>query len=181
MDKKSKFLKWVLAVGIVIVLNLFFNYTIALFYTSPNYDNYCGALEQKIVPITEEECISSGGAWSYTPYRPVPVSIAEKDIFAQDGYCDLYASCREEYDVARTEYQKNVFMILILLGTASIFSSFLFTAYEAVSLGISVGGVLSIVVGSLRYWSDAPDIIRVIILAIALGTLIWMGIKKIRD
>jgi hypothetical protein len=49
---------------------------------------------------------------------------------------------------------------------------------EVLALAFSWGGVLSLFIASLRYWSDANNILKVIILAIALGSLIWTAVKK---
>ena len=51
---------------------------------------------------------------------------------------------------------------------------------EAVSLGLSLGGVLSFVIGTIGYWSDLSDVLRVVVLGIALVALIYLGIKKVR-
>jgi len=53
--------------------------------------------------------------------------------------------------------------------------------YSAVAAGLSFGGVLSLVIASMRYWSSAHDATRLIILAVALGALIWIGIRKFKE
>jgi uncharacterized membrane protein len=41
--------------------------------------------------------------------------------------------------------------------------------------------VLTFIVASMRYWSLAEDWLHLVILALALGALIWLGIKKFQD
>ena len=41
MQNQSKLLKWSLIVGIVIVANLFINYSISLVYSQPQYGDFC--------------------------------------------------------------------------------------------------------------------------------------------
>ncbi len=41
MQTQSKVLKWSLVIGIVIVINMFFNYTLSLVYKSPVFENFC--------------------------------------------------------------------------------------------------------------------------------------------
>ncbi len=53
-----------------------------------------------------------------------------------------------------------------------------FIPNEIISIGLSWGGVLSFVIASIRYWSVADNLIKVLILGIALATLIWLAIKK---
>jgi len=49
----------------------------------------------------------------------------------------------------------------------------------SVSSGLMGGGILAIIYGTMRYWSDLPDFGRFIILGITLIILIWLGYKKI--
>ena len=178
--EKSRFLKWVLAGGIVIVLNLFFNYSIALVYDNPNYDTFCPRAQVTKAIETQEECVAVGGAWTeHAVFDRGPIVSPETP--QPKGWCDEDFTCRQGYEDARSAYEQNVFIILIVLGVLSIVVSFAVTPYEAVSLGLSLGGVLSFIIGSTRYWDSAPDIIKVAILAVALGALIWLGIKKVRD
>lgn len=41
MQSQSKTLKWSLILGIVIVANLFINYSLSLVYNEPNYNDFC--------------------------------------------------------------------------------------------------------------------------------------------
>ena len=50
---------------------------------------------------------------------------------------------------------------------------------ESVSTGIMGGGALIIIYGILRYWGDASDALRFIILGIVLAVLVWIGYKKL--
>jgi hypothetical protein len=43
------------------------------------------------------------------------------------------------------------------------------------------GGVLTFIVASLRYWEFAKDWLHLLILGLALGGLIWLGLKKFKD
>ena len=50
----------------------------------------------------------------------------------------------------------------------------------SVSAGLMGGGVLTILYGVIRYWTDLPDYGRFIILGIILAILIWLGYKRIK-
>ena len=52
---------------------------------------------------------------------------------------------------------------------------------SVVSLGFSLGGVLALIIGAIRYWSNMQDVLRVVVLAVALAALVWIGIKKIKE
>lgn len=146
MEDKPKILKWALIIGIVIVLNLFFNYSISLFYKEPNYGAFC---------------------W------PQPMQVPSGNVFLDSHY----ARCQNDFQTAENIYNRNVFIALVILGVVSLVVG-AFVANAIVSLGLSWGGALSLLVASMRYWSTAGNIIKVLILAFALVALIWLAIKK---
>ena len=84
METQSKVLKWSLIIGIVIVLNLFFNYVLSLAYKNPKFEAFC-PVSQVIENIsTQKQCVDVGGQWNPNNYaQPIP---AEK--IAPQGYCD---------------------------------------------------------------------------------------------
>jgi len=184
--KSQKALKWVLILGIMLVVNLFFNYAIAVFYDEPEYDNFCEEKQVRIIPETQEECLVVGGQWTEDRFvqktlprtGEIAVPVIEEE---RKGYCDPNYTCGQEYKDAKEIYERNVFVILVILGVALIVGSLLIAGFEAVSLGLSLGGVLSLIIGTMRYWSNMDDYLRVIVLGIALATLIWLGIKKFKD
>ena len=107
---------------------------------------------------------------------PVPPSVGEPT-----GWCDLNFTCNKDFTEANRLYNRNAFIILVILGVVSMIAGFISVAAPAVSIGLSLGGVLSFIIGSVRYWSDMDDYLRVIILALALAILIWLGVKKLRE
>lgn len=173
METRPKFLKWALVMGIVIVLNLFFNYTISLFYKEPDFNSYFSR-QQIIEPITTKKaCLEVGGQWTEGIYKEVP-SPQGKEI---TGYCNPDFTKQQEYETARKSYERNVFIVLIILGVFSLLLGF-FIPNEIVTLGLSWGGVLSLIIASIRYWSTADNVVKVLILACALALLIYVAIKK---
>ncbi|MDB5255053.1 MAG: protein of unknown function with transrane region [Candidatus Nomurabacteria bacterium] len=170
--KNSSFVKWSLVIGIVIVMNLFFNYAISLVYKAPNYQDYYR--QEQVVPSidTKEECIAVGGQWNeqLVPKSSEPVTV-------RAGYCDPNYTKQQQYETAMKDYNKVVFLALVVLGVISLVGGTLL-AHIVLSLAFSWGGVLSLFIASVRYWSDANNILKVLILAVALGSLIWVAIKK---
>lgn len=151
METKPKLLKWAIVLGIVIVLNLFFNYTISLFYKEPDYNNY---ITQQIMPINPSS-----------------------DIAKQEADQQKFQKEQDAYNKAREIYNRNVFIMLVILGVISIaLGAFLWN--EILVLGLSWGGVLSLIISSMRYWTDADNLIKVFILLLALGALVWIALKK---
>jgi hypothetical protein len=69
MQKQSKVLKWSLIIGIVIVLNMFFNYALSLAYKRPLYENFCPNTSQVItIPDNQKACVDQGGQWTNDTY-----------------------------------------------------------------------------------------------------------------
>jgi len=176
--KGSKALKWILVVGLVVVLNLFFGYAIDAFYKKPQFENFCQQKQVNIIPDTKNKCVAEGGQWTEDPSFSRSPKIPGEVVPA--GYCNMYYTCQKEYEETNKVYNRNVFVALVILGVASLIGGFFLAAYEAVSLGFSLGGVVSLVIAAARYWSDMDEWLRVIVLGLALATLIYVGIKKFR-
>ncbi len=180
--KNVNILKWILIVGILIVLNLFFNFAISSVYPEPKFDDFCKPQQVNVQPTNKEACITASGQWNENTSieKPVPFANTPEQI-RSTSYCDLQFTCRQKFDDASKLYQRNVFVALVVLGIISIFIGLALSSITAVSLGLSLGGVVSLVIGSMRYWSAMQDYLRVIVLGIALIALIWIGIKKFKD
>ncbi len=71
-----------------------------------------------------------------------------------------------------------MFVARVILGVLSLFIGFWFATFEAVSLGLSMGGVLSLLIAAVGYWSKLGQYFQVIVLGIALAALIGLGVKK---
>lgn len=185
--KTTSILKWALVLGIVIVLNLFFNYSIALVYAEPKWENFCKQEQVIVEPKTQQQCVEQGGQWTEQGMvkgenvaRPVMIDESGKEI-PVTGYCNLQFTCQKEYESYNKEYSRNVFMILVALGVVSLVVSFAIASTPAVSLGLSLGGLLSLIIASMRYWGYMEGYLRVIVLGLALAALIWLGVKKIKE
>ena len=147
----SKLVTWALGFAIVIVVNLLFNYAIALVYHEPVYNDFCPVVQIETTPTDSSK----------------PVSYNDQQMI----------TCQKNYDTAHSVYNRNVFGILIVLGLASLIVG-AFISIEVLSGGFSWAGVLALVIASMRYWSDAGNLIRVLLLVIALGLLVWISVKK---
>lgn len=175
--------KIVLALSIIIVLNLFFNYGIYTFYPSPKYNDFCTEENRKYYD-NQEDCEAVGGEWgAYSGRAQYPKSVLPPigEFEEPTEYCDAQATCKKQYDEVYSLYNRNVFIALVLLGTTSITLGFFLVAVSAISAGFLFGGLLSLFIGTTRYWSDMNDYLRLIILGIVLMVLIWLGYRKLKD
>lgn len=175
--KYSSIIKWSLVIGIVIVINLFFNYAISLIYDAPKYEVYCQQ-EQVIEEIkTADVCVAKGGQWDANFYgKPAVVGEA-----VPAGYCNLQFSCSKEFEADRKIYERNVFVTLVVLGIVLVAASFVLSFNWILSVSASMGGILSVIIASIRYWAEADNWLRVVILFVALCALIYFAVRKFKD
>jgi hypothetical protein len=178
METQSKILKWSVILGIIIVLNLFFNYTLSLLYKNPEYEAFCPTSQVVTIPDTQKSCVDQGGQWTNNTYYGKPLAKGETQ---PAGYCDAQYTCRTNFETASNTYNRNIFVALVFLGALSVLIGNFFKGNAVVSNGLALGGVLSFIIASMRYWSAANDFIRVVILAVALVILIWVAIKKFKN
>ncbi len=199
-----KFKHVLLAIAIALVFVFFVGFGIATFYKVPKYENFCPQGEFKEV-LSQEKCEAEKGKWvSYEGYnRGVPkpavdiggnqflctkLSDIGKNVtlncetlqqIQQAGYCDLYFYCSQDFQKVNEHYNRNVFIIASGIGIIALIVGFAL-GMASVSAGFMGGGVLTILYGTIRYWSDLPDYGRFVILGIVLAILIWLGYKRIK-
>ena len=171
--KQSNFVKISIIIAIVIVMILFFNYAVSLVYKEPVMDNFVKSTQVIEAITTKDKCISVGGQWSENAYP----NLGLKGKTEVQGYCNENYTKQLNYDAARKIYEKKVFITLIILGIISLISGG-FITISVLSISFAWGGVLSLIIASVRYWSQADNLAKVVILAIALCLLIWLAIKK---
>jgi len=196
----SKFKYIFLAIAIAIVFAFFIGFGIASFYKAPQYEDFCGEREKFREVITEQQCVDNGGKWNQDLARPITriqsnqllcTKTSEKDDavtlncqtqeqIENKGFCDTDFFCRQQFDDVREVYNRNVFIVATGIGIIALIAGFAIKV-AGVSSGIMGGGILTIIYGTIRYWTGLPDYGRFIILGIALVILIWLGYKKIKQ
>jgi len=173
IKKKGKAKKIILSIAIAILFVLFVAYAIETIYPSPRYERYCPMIEKQI--LNQSDCEIYNGTWNiypnYVPDKTAPVGV--------QGYCDPYIKCQKPFESASEIYNRNLFIVSLILGLIVIVVSFIFVV-ESVSSGLMAGGVILIIYGTIRYWGALSDILRTVMLGAALGILIWIGYKKLK-
>lgn len=170
--RKNWVLRWATIIGIVVILNLFFSVAIAVVYPEPEFNDFCEQTQVRPTIQNEQQCLDAGGQWTATP---------KLESETATGYCDQFFTCSKEYQDARESYQQNVFITLVILGILSLVAGVFSQSYHVVSIGLSYGGVLSLIIASIRYWSSAPDIVRLILVGAALAVLLFIAARKFRE
>lgn len=157
----------ILALVIAIVLASLVGYAVEVFDPSPEWQDYCGDKGiNRLSPLenpkmeTQESCEANEGAkW-------------------ENNYCNFHYQCQMDYDDAREKHSKTVFLVSVPAGLIALFFG-VTLGLASVSSGLMLGGVFLVFYGTARYWENFSDVMRVIILAIALALLIWLGYKKL--
>ncbi len=174
MNNQPKILKWSVIIGIIIVLNMFFNYALSLVYKQPDFNVFCPVSQVNEAITTQKQCTEIGGQWNANYYGK-PVATGEVQ---PAGYCDPQFTCREAFGAAQKVYDRNIFIALVILGALSVLVGNFFKGNTVISNGLALGGVLSFIIASMRYWGSANDYVHIIILGIALAILFWIAMKK---
>lgn len=171
----------VLGVGIFIVYLLMVSYGIEAFYPSPQYDQYCTALDYTYpakYPMAEncsfslalqqeaDRCSASGGNAIY--------NYDVNGCYSSIKECDM---CNTEFNDAQKEYSKTLFIIALIVGIITLIVGFAILSMEPVGSALMASGIGAIVYGSIRNWQNLSDILRFALLVVALVLLIWITIR----
>ncbi|HVB20035.1 MAG TPA: hypothetical protein VNF51_01985 [Candidatus Paceibacterota bacterium] len=174
--KQPKFVRWALLLGIVVILNIFFNVVLALAYPAPNYNDFC-PVQPMVTPTDAVTCDAQGGIWSAYSPAPAPGVVSPK----LTGYCDMYSKCQEPYQAAAETYALYAFVLMVGLGIIALIIGFVPLGSSIVSSGLSYGGVVALIIGSAQYWGNAGNWIRLIISTVGLLALLYIGWRRFRD
>lgn len=175
----SPIIRWAFIVGITIVVNLFLVYLVDVFYDEPDYPTFCPDKQVNRLIESEAACVDVGGQWNEGV--PVKTMTPESVMPVSGNYCNATYTCQKQYEEAMKVYNRNVFIVFVIVGILLLAGSVSFAGAEVLSLAFSFGGVLAFLIGAMRYWSDMDDILRVLILGIALASLIFMAWKKFKE
>src|SRR3989338_8175944 len=113
-----------LAVGIIIVFNLFVNFGVRTFYPAPKYEQYCAPELGTKAYEDRASCEGEGrsGLWYETcaypkngPYPARPMIYPDQTPQPQ-GWCDIYHTCNKQFNGVQETYNRNVFVILVIAG-----------------------------------------------------------------
>jgi len=172
--KENKILKWSLILAIIIVANLFFNYSLSLILNSPEYEEFCPFEKTSKVIETKQICEQSDGIWNPSQ------QVYEKTI-QPVGYCDLTSKCSNVYQEASKSYEQKVFIALVVIGVIVLILSIVLKSSLVLSSAFALTAVLDLVIASMRYWQYSDDVLKVGILFVALVALIYLAIRKFKD
>ena len=164
-----KIKRMLVILGIAFIFALFVGYGIEVFDSSPKYEDFCS---RDLFDIkNESECLAQGGEWREDLGVPKSVDGA--------GFCGEPKECYNQLNDAREKQSKTVFIVALVVGVLTVVLSF-FLKKEEVGAGLLGGSILLILYGTIRYWEFANNVIKFVLLGVALAVLIWIGYKKLK-
>lgn len=183
----------ILGISIAIIFVFFVVFGIKAFYKEPKYENYCkpGLMIDAVyhegdypysypARIKEQPNACGNVNLEYDSFRKNCAEKKQDVIFEYDKVgCQIAkecTSCNLDFRQAMSIYNRNVFIIAGIVGIIAIIIGAVL-GLMSVSSGLFGGGVLTILYGTMNYWSELADWARFIILGIALAVLIYLGYR----
>ena len=145
----------ILGIAITIIFLMFCVFGTKLIYDEPKYEDYCDYQE-----------------------------FSETDYINESYYTQVYRECSDKYNEANKDYSKKMFIISLIFGILVIVGCTIFISTNSISGGLMFGSLMFIIYGTGRYWNYMDDLVRFIILSIALVVLIYVSYwtsKKMKD
>lgn len=163
-----------LGIVIAVIFLMFFVYGTKLVYDEPQYDKFCNQTyyyPEKIVNCSFNSELQKQMTDCYNQ-RGIPRYEYDDNGCEKSLICDL---CSLNYDDANKNYSKNLFLISLIVSLIVITISVILIKVSAVSGGLMLGSLFYIIYGTARYWEFMEDVLRFVILGLALVILIWLA------
>lgn len=171
----------ILGIGIFIVYMLMLGYGVEAFYPSPEYNDFCktgndysrfkGYIAENCsysmqIQEAESQCYQQEGMPVYE-YNNQGCAISVKD-------CDL---CNKEFNDSIDQHNKIVFVIALIVGLITLVVGYSVLSVEPVGSALLASGIGAIFYGSVRNWNNLSDVLRFLLLVVALVFLIWITLR----
>jgi len=172
----------VLGIGIFIVFMFLLHNGIRAFYDAPQYEKFCNNsytpyIDKPYIITTncsygrelqeqERACYNQRGQPVYDYY--------ENGCMKGVSFCDF---CQRDFDDAMKEYNRNVFVIALIIGIIVLLVGFFILSIEPVGSSLMASGIGAIVYGTIINWENLGNIGRFLLLLLALIILIWIAVR----
>jgi len=136
-----------LGIIIAVVFLMFCVFGTKLIYDVPQYEDYCNYEELGKIDAVNNSAY----------------------------YNQVYKECSDKYDLANKNYSKNMFIISLVFGILIIIICTIWIEINSISGGLMFGSLMFIIYGTGRYWNYMDDLLRFIVLGVALIMLIYVA------
>lgn len=150
----SDYKQLIISLTIALLFVFFVNATIEAINESPSYSDFC----------------------DYT--YPNKQDVSEQEMLDFNQKMD---ECRKEFDLARENNALFVFFISSIFGLIAIFSGLFIPKKDSfmriVSLGLLIGGLLALFVGTIRGWEGISIYFRPLVLLLEIILVVFITYK----
>lgn len=174
----------VLGVGIFIVFMFLLHNGIRAFYVEPEYKSYCNLTQSyesypKFYPTEGNNCtylisVRESEQACYSEEGNPVYNYSEQGCVLNVIKCDY---CNKYYNEAVQEYNRNVFVIALIVGIIVLFLGFAKLSTEPVGSALMASGIGAIMYGTIGNWGNLGNLGRFLLLLLALALLIWIALK----
>jgi len=190
--------KTVLTIGIAVLLAIFIFYAIDLFYPEPKYEDFCGKYGGYYSPISAPVynykegvgCVPEVNCTPIANINNITRNCTDAGGYIEFNYNDSGCAdsvlrcnkCSVDYENARKEHSLGAFYITAPIGVAIvILGMYLPLTIEAIAAGIMFGGFFTLIQTTFWAFNDLDRWAKVIVLAVELVLIIWVGFKKVSE
>ena len=172
---------------IAVLFTILINVSIDAFYDQPSYETYCRNNFAKPMQIVERDAVcapiqpSQELLDSCTPEKgQIDYKIDERGC-AAEPYCE---PCSGNFNRAQEKYNFIVFLISCVTGLGALIAGLHLPQKknpinEWIGSGFLLGGLITIFVGTARYFGDMGRYVRPIVILIELILVIYLAYKKL--
>jgi hypothetical protein len=169
-----------ITIGILVLFSALVLVTIDAFYERPKYEDFCSPYGPERFPTKaqlpdeecdvdyskENECSMQGGFARYE------IDESGCRYFTE---CDF---CNKDFDEANKKYNDTMFVILAIIGAIAIIFG-VYYKIEFLGTGFMFSGIFLMFFGTVQNFSQFNKFIRVIVVALELGLVIFIAYKKV--
>jgi hypothetical protein len=181
---------------IAVLFGIFTNSLAEALFNEPDYNNYCKpytSIYEKMAPVSvPTQTITGCNNCTY-----IEPTTEERDnckdgdlapVYSQNNCITSYKceTCNKEFQNAQSNYNFKIFLVTALLGLVAIILGLYLpkdinSLNEWIGTGFMFGGLISVFIGTARYFGDMHKIVRPIIIFIELILVILITYKKLKD
>lgn len=177
--------KYILLMLIVAVLFSVFSFSLGnAFHQRPAYEDFCANRPYSYPVESKTNC---------TFVQPTAAEQANctqkaylEPVYGPDGCIASYVcnACQAELDAAMEGFNLVIFLFMSVLGIAAVIATLSLQSraevIEWVLNGFLLGGLISLFVGTVIYFDDAPRYLRPIIMLVELAIVIVVALRKMQ-
>ncbi len=174
-----------MALAISLLAAFFVGLFLDAVYEAPEYDDFCIG-EERAKPFPESQKLSTDCDDPYFIYQTEIDQCYETEGSPEFEYdeqgCMYYSACntcQKEFKEAASIYNRNLFYIILPIALFAVLFG-LFYSFEVVGSGFMFSGILLLIYGTIRHFSDMSKLMRTLVMFLGLVLLVFIASKKMR-